>query len=145
MAVGVSRLDVASDVRWAATDDALDNLPLRALRWLGVGGDRELARSTSVNSRACEGNGLGLAGVPLVHLSDVVNTGALLAWVVAGSERRAVQSSLSVWNGVVHDHVRGGTGSECQDEVGLGKHVEVGKSGVRSRYSRLDIARPAER
>ena len=71
---------------------------------------------------ADEGDGLGLAGIPLVHLGDVVHTGTLLARVIAWCQWRAVQSSFAVWDGVFHDHVRSGTAGKRQKKSSLGKH-----------------------
>jgi hypothetical protein len=116
-------LNVACDVGGAATDNAVDNLPLRGLCGLHVCGEGELARATTVNGGADEGDLLSLTGIPLVHLGNLVDTGALLARPVARCERRAVESSLAVRNGVLEDHVRGRTGSECQKGGSLGEHL----------------------
>ena len=118
-------LKVASDVGRAPTNDAVDNFPLRRLCRLSVCGHRELARATTVNRRTDERDSLGLTSVPLVHLRDLVDTGALLAGVVAGCERRAVKCSLAVWDRVLEDHVRRSAGSECQKGGSFGEHLVV--------------------
>lgn len=45
-------------LHWATTFDRVDDLEDAALGWVCVVGDRELARSSSVNSASDEGNGL---------------------------------------------------------------------------------------
>lgn len=47
--IGVSRREVTSHIGRAATDNALDNFPLRLLGGLWVGGNGELAGSAAVN------------------------------------------------------------------------------------------------
>jgi hypothetical protein len=118
-------LKVSSYVGRAATNDAVDDLPLRRLCGLSVCSHGELAGTTTVNRRTDERDGLGFASVPLVHLGDLVDAGALLARVVAGCERRAVESILAVGNGVLEDHVRRSAGSKCQKGGSLGEHLVV--------------------
>jgi hypothetical protein len=104
-----------------------------------------LAGATTVNSRALEGDFLGLTSIPLVHLSHIVDTSTLLAGKVARLKRGAGKGVFAVWDWVLDGHVRGGTGGEGHEEGCGEKHVDIRKSDVRSRFSRLEIARPAER
>jgi hypothetical protein len=90
-----------------------------------VRGERELARAATVDSRAFEVDDLSRASVPLVHLSDIVYTGALLAREVARCKWGTVEGSLAERNGVFDDHVCRDTGDERQEEGSLGEHVDA--------------------
>jgi hypothetical protein len=118
-------LEIACNVGRAAANNAVDDLPLRRLCGLGVCGHGELARAATVNCRTDERDALGLTSIPLVHLGDIVNTRALLARVVAGSEGRAVDGIVAVRNGVLEDHVCGSAGSKCQKGCSLAEHLVV--------------------
>jgi hypothetical protein len=94
-----------------------------------------------VDCSALEVDVLSCAGVPLVHVLDVVDTGALFARKVGWGQRRAGEGRVVEWLRVHHGHVRAGSGGNRQEDGGLGKHVDV---VVESWVSR-EIARPAER
>jgi hypothetical protein len=123
--LGILREVDIGQSRRASSDHTLDDLPLRVLIRLRVSGDRELARTTTVDCSAHERDVLGLSGVPCVHCVDGVHTLALLAGEVGGFQRRGVESGFSEGDGVVHKNVSRCTGGKRRDGNGFGEHVEV--------------------
>ena len=133
-AVGVAS-DVAGSACGAATDDGVDDLPLGAGGRSFIGGERDLAGSTTMGGAADEGEGLVDAnGHDVACTLSGVNSGPLLAGEIGavGCERAVVESGLAVWNGRAHHHVtmdaREESGCESHEHVACGRHgvkVEV--------------------
>lgn len=98
---------VTINVGGASTFDRLDDNPLGVLRGLAVGGQTDLARSTTVNSATHESQGHRLADGGSVLFGDLVSVGPQLAREITAvrRERRVVESVLAVRNGARHHHV----------------------------------------
>lgn len=114
----------------ASTLDRLDNLELGVGSWGGILGVAELARSTTVDGSALEGDLLLLADLHVVHLGD---SEAILdlARELSSGDRAVVDLVVAVRDGRLHDNVRAGGGNErggCQ-KCGAERHLEgVGKT-----------------
>src|SRR5690242_11131349 len=76
---GILGFDITTDIGRTATNNAVYDLPLTLLSRFNVRGQGELARTPSVNRRANERDRFGVTGVPLVHLTEFIHTGALFA------------------------------------------------------------------
>lgn len=124
-----SHWSIARRVHGAATNDLVNDLELRVLGGLSVGRDGELARATTVNGGALEGDGLLGASRPVVHLGHGKAVG-LLAWVISRRERVLSERSLVVGDGVSHPDVGAGAGSERQEESSGGRHCDMGWVGL---------------
>ena len=108
----------------------MDHLPLAILCGLLVQSHTDLARTSAVNSAACEGEFLRHAYWNIVHLSDIVDTSTLFAReIISGVvEWAAVQRILAVRYWRLHNHVRIDRGEEGKSRGGPGcgceHHVE---------------------
>ena len=116
--------DVAGSVTGrAATLNGVDDLPDGVAGGGEVGGDGDLARTTTVDGSALEGEGLGAAlGVAVGDAVGVVGD-RLAGEVGAVGEERAVVDS-AVGNRVGHEDVSASNGNQSGERESLGEHLE---------------------
>ena len=119
---------VAVDIGRAATLERLDDLPLRGLGGLQVGGQTDLTGTTAVGGAADESQRVRLAdGDDCLGLGGLEGVVAKLAREVAAvcCQRRVVESVLAIRGGAAHDHVgvdHGGT-HQGSDHFGGDEHL----------------------
>jgi hypothetical protein len=107
----------------AATLDGLDDLPDRVLGRVQVGGDRDLARATAVDSGTLEGELLSAA-----LLIDVLSLTATLNGTLAREVGAISLQRAAVWaaqrDRVGHDDVSRGHRGQAHHGESLGEHFE---------------------
>lgn len=107
--VGIGIFEVTAVVGRTATNDRVDDDPVRAGVRLSIGSQADLARATGMDDTAFEAEVVGLANGHVVSGDGiVVDASAKFAREVGaiGSERRVVDSAGSIRIGRVHDHMR---------------------------------------
>ena len=76
-----------------------------------------------MNGRASEGDGLGLSGVPMIHLCDAVCTRSLLAGKFTEGQWTTGDSILVERDRVLESHVPRSSGSKRQEKGKLRQHL----------------------
>lgn len=123
---GLATTDVTLSVDRATTFERLDDHPVGVLGGFAVGGQTDLARTTTVGSTALPVQGNGVTNGVSVFLGNIVDTTALLARKVTaiGGQGGVVERVLAVRSRVCHDQM-GVDGGSTQEgggqDVGLGE------------------------
>ena len=124
--VCLAATDVTLSVDRATTFERLDDHPVGVLGGLALGGQTDLARTTTVSSTALPVQGDGVTNGVSVFLGDIVDATALLARKVTaiGGQGGVVERVLAVRSRVCHDQM-GVDGRSTQkgggQDVGLGE------------------------
>lgn len=111
----------------------MDHLPLGVLGGLQVGGDRNLARATTVNGTANESQLLlATLGIDIARPLRVIDAGAVLARKIRARQfqREVIERGFAIRDWVAHVDMGAANGGEAAENERLGEHfdgwIEIG-------------------